>query len=107
MEDYRCDERCRKGGGALPLGVSVIAELQDLFRRNEPEIVLESFNVSQEAVLRFLDCDGYWLGCMPCHNVYTLCITTRSESFSSISFFESTNIDSRLSWLAAAIPDGC
>ena len=82
------------------------SDLQEIFRLNEPEVVLESFSEDRGAIFRLLDCDGYRLGCMVCEDVYALCMTIRWESFSSVSFLQRADVDVQFPVLSHAVPNG-
>src|SRR5688500_8343934 len=62
-------------------------ELRQVFLANDPEVVLISYLGDHEACLQLMDCDGYRVGKMICKEIYTICLTTRWDSYSEINFY--------------------
>src|SRR6185369_17331291 len=80
-------------------------ELIEVFLANDPEVVLISYSEDHEACFQLMDCDGYHLGKMVCKEVYTVCLTTRWDSYSEINFYTVKDLPPNLRRFQETIPD--
>jgi hypothetical protein len=86
------------------------AKLKEVFTLNEPELVLERYEASQDgtgrAVFRLLDCDGYDLGRMLCEGVHTLAVSTSWESFDQLEVLVSAEGFPSFEGMQDRLPEG-
>ena len=79
-------------------------EIKNVFRDNEPELILLSYAENHTGTFRVVDCDGYRLGKIVCEEVFLLCVTTQWESYTGIEVLPVKELEGAFSWLKEIAP---
>ena len=87
--------------------ITLFATLQQIFRDNEPELILLSYSEDHTGIFQLVDCDGYRLGKIICEEIFVLCVTTQWESYNGIEILPVAELTAPgpFAWIKEAAPE--